>query len=971
MIPEVEFGMKQLLSAKAWAGLLILLPFIVGCQPQNSSSQAGNSVSSDTGSSSNSSVSSNNTSSFPSYEVSPLFTKQSLLNRNIYVYDVASLNDDELRFATSLQGLLIRKGQGCYLTNGEDETFKKASSFYQTTSFSSLASFSKKALSDLRVEKYLAFESNDLSASYAAYYAEPLVPSSLVSLVESLGLTKESVAQSYANLFELNTSRRLVIEDSDSLAYLDFGIAQGAIFMPHQSAYQGSTAFSSSLGNKADLGVKLDMMGSKRNLSFYGALPKNNSSYMDVVAKTNQHYVSVVCEDALTTNLLGESHAVSPFLQSEFPAFFQNSFPTEDSFVNDFKGLSVSVDSPAFNLINSASSESLSTIGFFGASQTDALTSYSYFGSLDGGIVDNVDGKLHFENQKPFLSFSGVLQSENAYELACALNQASRETSSFASYSLIKVASGTSLGNVKKFYGALSPAVKICPVANLLKLIRQNVSRVDATNLLPANASTSSIGTEYSLYDMFQMKYGAANYSSPFSFGKGFSGFSTHSYQSRSSIENQDGVVVMQDRGQASTISNSLSIKLGASGNRHILNFKVKSPQGSACQIRVYDLSTDRWSLVGTNTYANLCFQTISLDLSSAFGSIFPNEFGLVFEQIGMAGHDQALYLDDVSLTNQIERDSTFDDASLQLSSGDTIPLLSEGWHSEGDVSFANGVMTLSSSSEATTDGVASSAWKKIAIAAGTGYSSRLVSTYSVSGSAQIRVRTIDDKNYINDTLIPWKTLTGTGSLVIDLSSKENSDLLLFIEFNRLGSQAQSLVIGSLTYTPIKGHSPYSSNVTDSFNGTSEEWNLCNWHLGGNTVYGDLTSDGGYGSLRLDGSNGGSFDPTLVLCSAEKWYQLQASKKETLHFSVRSGGPTNATYYRVRVESPDGTYHIVSSDSNSGWILVSGEAWTNTELDLSSYAGSTIGLLIEQTDHGSGIGEICFVDSITISEVDL
>ena len=964
MILEVEFKMKRLPSVKAWAGLLILLPFLVGCQPQNSSSQTGSSVSSD----SESSVSSSVISSLPSSDVSALFTKQSLSSRNIYVYDVSSLNDDELRFVVSLQGLLIRKGQGCYLTSGEDAVFKKASSLYEMTNFSSLASFSKQALSDLRIGKYIAFESDCLSASFAAYFSEPLVSSSLESFAESLGLMKDAVVQSYAPLFMLNASRKLAIEDSDPLAYLDFGIAQGAFFMPDQSVYQGTTAFSSSLGNKADMGLRLDMMGSKRNLSFYGAIPKKVSSSSEVVSKTNQHYVSVVCEDALTTNLLGESHAVSPFLQSEFPAYFQNSFPTEDSFVNDFQGLDAPFASPSFNLINAAASDSLSTVGFFGANQADSLSSYSYLGSLDGGIVDSIDGKLHFENQKPFLSFSGVLKSENAYELACALNQASTETSSAASYSLIQVVSGTSLGTLKKFYSALSPAVKISRVTDLLKWIRQNVSKVDSTNLLPTNVSTSSIGEDYSLYDMFQMKYGSANYSSPFSFGKGFSGFSAHSYQSQSSIGNQDGVVVMQDHGQASAITNSLSIKLGVSGNRHILNFKVKSSQGSACQIRVYDLTTDRWILVGASAYANLCFQTISLDLSSAFGSRFPDAFGLAFEQIGTANRDQTLSLDDVSLTSQKERDSAFDDPSTKLTSGEKIPLSSEAWHSEGDVSFANGVLTLSSSREATTDGVASSAWKKMAIAADAGYSSCLNLDYAVSGSAQIRMRTVDDKNYIDDTLIPWKTLTGAGSFAIDLSSKENSDLLLFIEFNRLSGQAQSLSIDSLTYSPIQGHYAYESNVVDSFNGTSEEWNQCGWHLGGNATYGDLTADNGFGSLRFDGSNGGFFDPALVLCSAEKWYQLQASKKETLRFFVRSGGPADATFYRVRVESPDGTYHIVSSDTNSGWILVSGEAWTSMEFDLSAYAGSTIGLLLEQTDHGSGIGEICFVDSITIAE---
>ncbi|MCI1245474.1 MAG: hypothetical protein LKG11_05980 [Bacilli bacterium] len=898
------------------------------------------------------------------------FRKQSISGKEIYFLDVSSLNDDERIFASSLQGLLIAKGQGCYLQNENDAAFETLSSSYEVTRFLSFRSFVKQAVESLQATNYMPLSSFSLSASFSAHYQEPLIPDSQAVLASAAGLLPDPVTQDYASLFDGEGDSRLLIEDSSPLSYLDFGIAQNAIFLSKSGDYQGSEPYVCSLGDEASIGYQMDMP-TKTNLSFYGALPKNRPSIQTKAIVEGKHLLSVVCEDALSTSLLGETHAVSPILQAEFPTLLFYHFGGLDSFLNIVAGNPESIDSGRATIMNQAIAGSLSRFAYLDGTEKDFLGTYAYMGSLDGGVLAADDGALRFVNHKPFLSYAGVLEVDNAYALACALNQSSRDLTAAAAYSVVRVKSGTDLATLKKFYSALSPEVEIVSAPALLSALREKVAHVDAQNALPSNASTDSIGPEYGLYDMFSFKYDAPNYAATYSFGSGYGGFSAHSYQTDDAIVNQDGFLVISDHGQSSSISNSLSLKIRLPSLTRYLNYQIRSGKGSSFRVRAYDVSADEWNVLDYGHYTNLCFQTISIDLKAVYGGTLPAVICLVFEQIGTQYLDQTVYLDNVSFTAEAARDVAFSDDPVVLSSGSALSLADGDWHHAGSVSFSGNAIEFSSSTENAQNKAEAAAWKKVTVGSSQGNYAQLTLSYDCDGSAQFRVRTIDESNYINDAILPWTTISGTGTLHLDLSTKESSTVLLYLEFNRLVGQAQDCRITALSFDYLLGHYCYSTNVTDSFSGTSEEWNLSGWKRGGDATYGDLTADGGYGSLRMDGSNNGSFDPNLAICSWSKWYSLAASCQETLTFSIRSGGPTNATYYRVRVENEAGVSFNVSSDKNSGWLLVSGEPWNVMSFDLSSFSGQKIRLVFEQTDHGTGVGEICFVDSIGIAEDSL
>ncbi|MCI2111181.1 MAG: hypothetical protein LKK13_02440 [Bacilli bacterium] len=929
----------------------------------SSSASTSSSVSSDTGESSESGD--------PSVDGSfSFFRKQSLLSKEIYVLDVSSLSEDERIFASSLQGLLIAKGQGCYLQNETDAAFETLSSSYELTRFLSFRSFVKQAVGSLQATHYVPLASFSLSASFSAQRQEPLVPDSQVDLASATGLLPDTLTQDYASLFEDAGDSRLLIEDGSPLSYLDFGIAQGAVFLNDRGDYQGSEPYVCSLGDEASIGYQMDMP-TKANLSFYGALPKNRPSIQTKAIVEGKHLLSVVCEDALSTSLLGETHAVSPILQAEFPTLLFYRFGGLDSFLNMVEGSPKSIDSGRAAIMNQAIAGSLSRFAYIDGTEKNCLETYAYMGSLDGGVLAADDGVLRFLNHKPFLSYTGVLEPDNAYSLACALNESSKDLTAAGAYSIVRVKSGTSLATLKKFYSALSPEVEIVSAPVLLSALRERVAHADAQNVLPSGASTDSIGPEYGLYDMFSFKYDAPNYAATYSFGSGYGGFSAHSYQADDSIVNQDGFLVISDHGQSSSISNSLSLKIRLPSLSRYLNYQIRSAKGSSFRVRAYDVSADEWDVLDYGRYANLCFQTVSVDLTAVYGDSLPEVICLVFEQMGTQHSDQTVYLDNVSFTVASARDVAFSDNPVVLSAGSALSLADGDWHHAGAVSFNGAAIEFSSAAENAQNKAAAVAWKKVTIGSSEGKYAQLNLDYACEGSAQFRIRTIDEGDYINDAILPWTTLSGAGTLHLDLSSKEDSTVLLYLEFDRLVGQAQSCRVTGLSFDYLPGHYCYPTNATDSFSGTNEEWNLSGWKRGGDATYGDLTADGGYGSLRMDGSNGGHFDPNLAICSWSKWYSLAASCQETLTFSIRSGGPTNATYYRVRAENEAGASFNVSSDENSGWLLVSGEPWNLMSFDLSSFSGQKIRLVFEQTDHGTGVGEICFIDSIAVAEASL
>lgn len=951
---------------KTFLCVLFLSPLLFACQG-NAGSSSDPSVSSSTAVSSSAS-SETSGSDGPLVDGSfSFFQKQSLSGKEIFVLDVSSLSEDERIFASSLQGLLITKGQGCYLQNGSDVAFETLSASYEVTRFFSLSAFVKKAVGILQATRYIPLSSFSLSASFSAHRQEPLVPDSQAVLASALGLSPDAVTQDYASLFQNEGVSRLLIEDRSPLSYLDFGIAQGAVFLSKPEDYQGNEPYLCSLGDNASLGYSMEMP-TKANLSFYGALPKNRPFVQTPAVLTSKHLLSVVCEDTLSTSLLGETHTVSPILQAEFPSLLFYHFGGLDSFLNTAAGSPKSIDSGRAAIMNQAMAGSLSRFAYFDETEKDCLETYAYMGSLDGGVLATNDGTLHFVNQKPFLSYAGVLGASNAYALACALNQSSRDLTAAAAYSIVKVTSGTDLATLKKFYSALSPEIEIVSVPTLLSTLREKVPHTDAKNVLPSNASTDSIGQEYDLYDMFSFKYDAPNYAATYSFGSGYGGFSARSYQTDSSVVNQDGALVFSDHGQSTSPTNSLSLKIRLPSATRYLNFQIRSGKGSSFRTRAYDVSADEWKVLASGRYTNLCFQTLSVDLKAAYGETLPTVICLVFEQMGNRYLDQTACLDNVSFTAEAARDVAFSDEPVVLSPGIALSLASSDWHHDGAVSFNNGAIELSSAEENAQSKAEAVAWKKVTIGSSQGKYAQLSLDYACAGPTQFRVRSIDENNYINDMILPWTTLSGAGTLQLDLSTKESSTVLLYLEFNRLVGQAQTLRITALCFDYLPGHYHHPTNVTDSFSGTSEEWNLCGWKRGGDATYGDLTADEGYGSLRMDGSNNGFFDPDLAICSWSKWYSLAPSRRETLLFSVRSGGPTNATYYRVRAENETGASFNVSSEKNSGWLLVSGEPWNRLSFDLSSFSGQKINLIFEQTDHGSGVGEICFIDSIVITE---
>lgn len=949
--------------------VLFLLPLLFACQ--------GNAASSSNPDVSSSVMTSSSVSSETSDSDGPLvdgsfsfFQEQSLSGKEIYFLDVSSLSEDERIFASSLQGLLIAKGQGCYLQNESDAAFETLSSSYEVTRFASFQAFVKRAVGSLQMTRYIPLSSFSLSASFSAYYQEPLVPESQVALASASGLFPNAVTQDYASLFQHEGDARLLIEDRNPLSYLDFGIAQKAVFINENKDYQGNEPYVCTLGDKAGLGYQMEMP-TETNLSFYGALPKNRPSVQSPVVLEGKHLLSVVCEDTLSTSLLGEAHVVSPILQAEFPALLFSHFGSLDPFLNKVAGSPKSIDSGRAMIMNQAMSASLSRFAYLGGTEKEYLDTYAYMGSLDGGVVAADDGALRFVNHKPFLSYAGSLGANNAYALACALNQSSRDLTSATAYSIVRVPSGSDLATLKKFYSALSPEVEIVPVSTLLSTLREKVAPADAKNVLPDNVSTDSIGQEYDLYDMFSFKYDDPNYAAMYSFGSGYGGFFARSYQIDNAITNQDGSLALSDHGQSSSLSNSLSLKIRLPSTTRYLNYQIRSGKGSSFRVRAYDVSADEWKVLASDRYTNLCFQTLSIDLKAIYCESMPAVICLVFEQMGTRYLDQTVYLDNVSFTAEAARDVAFFDEPTPLSENSALSLASTDWHHDGAVSFNDGAIEFSSAAENAQNKVEAVAWKKIGIGSKEGYYAQLALDYSCGGPAQFRVRSIDGSNYINDMILPWTTLSGTGTLHLDLSTKENSNVLLYLEFNRLVGQAQTLRITALSFDYLPGHYDYPTNATDSFSGTSEEWNLSGWKRGGDATYGDLTSDGGYGSLRMDGSNNGFFDPNLAICSWSKWYSLAVSCRESLTFSIRSGGPTNATYYRVRVENEAGVSSLVSSNKNSGWLLVSGEPWNLLSFDLSSFSGQKINLIFEQTDHGTGVGEICFVDSIGIAEESL
>lgn len=888
------------------------------------------------------------------------FVRKKAINNDIYIYDSTSSIEEELVFVKSIQGLLAKEGKSLFVIENQEDL--KILEVINEFNFNYINDFSEIVniyINYMNGRSFISYASNklDVAATLAGQKNLPIASINLSNKLKELGLVEEMKvdSQNINDIISEVTNKNLVIS---KVELIDLAILNSTIvsFTPDILTLSNDTLVFGSVSKKYIYYNKEII----NNLSCLSILEKaninneENPSYddgLDMITLVNTSSVESTREFAENNVQPTVLTSIAPILKDYFGNKYDYSIGSligtlNSSTSNDMKNNFVMLN----NIYLSRNNYKYVVL------DNDSLhlkTKLSLMNNIQGAFIDNVSGKITWNNNKPFVEFVAILTEKNSYKLAAQVNELSLNDE--VDHIAIKIDDSTSETAIKMFYSFLNGNSNVVSANYFMSSLKENATKEEQKVVLNDKVQCS-VPAHYYTYDMYELLYSESNPSLYYLFTNDLSGF-----KSIGNVYSEKQSVYMQGNSSQNTLLyNKLLLP---SWETIYLNFKVKSSESSSLKLSLFNVDSKEFITLIDERISNTSFKTMSINLSEY--DIAGKEVVLLFEMPGGTSRDY-LMVDDIKIMKYSEREEVFDMELVQLTTDKYVyELVENSFTAYGDVTFSNNKVLLESNVNSYSDNPQSYLGSYIKLKQSNASHPQLTIEFENSSNSLYRVRVVDE-NYINYLLCNWTT--APDKVTYDLSIFNNKKIYVFVEFNKKEGSDSCLTIKNIEINMIEGNYYYTTNEYDGFYGTSKEYNLCGWHINQYTTFGDLTGDSGYGSLRFDGTNNGLYSPDLVLGSAYKYYQLGNGSKHTLSFITRSGGPVDATYIRVKVIDENNKTHIVTVGNEDGWILISGEAWKTITCDLSKFAGQKVKVVLEQTDHGSGIGEIAFIDSIGIKE---
>ncbi len=878
------------------------------------------------------------------------YFKHNKLGSKIYIVDISLLSNDEVLLLESLQGILVNKGVSLYLKN-ENNNFNFSNFYTKVMTTSEMINYAKE---NSLVKGYIFTSQAKLNVAKTVcnYYESVIVTNSTLSFAQGLTLMFNADTDEISTAITESLNKNIVVTSN---YYTDLGIANNCLFTTDVSI---ASSYDVVLGNGP---AKFSLNGSEKNLSVLETIEiLDEVSKGKVSTKTNTHYVTVISNES--ASYISNSRYIN-LLEANLAPVIMNGrdyYVSSDLLTNiKWNNLSNKEKSDYTALINIMMSNIGSEYLVLNKENKDALSNLAYMDSVKGGIIKG-SKEITWLNNKPFVGCYESLTEENYKDLAAKVSNSSNDVNSIDSYTIID-GSKADKETLEKFYSSLNTNVTILRTDELMKTIQANVDKYNKEITLSNDISTIYLTPNHLEYDMFGIRYSSLSSSLYFLFTNSLSGFESRT-SSNTSIGINNGVCVMNYSNGKDKNYMYQRITL-PSWDSIYLNVDFQSFNRSECKLILYFPSLDRFvTLLDSTIYAK-ALENFSFDLCQLGFDVKGLEVAIIIDQACSPNTYKQLIVDNIAISKTKTREDVFDSKSLEINDSQTINL-EDGIYTNGKTIYNDGLV-LFASTKTVYDDALSNMSVKVRLPYNQNGSYSLSLNLTDVNNALYRVRVLD-KTYINNLVLPWTYINGDTNVSFDISNYMGQDVIIYVELSNKDYTESSFKISSLVINKSNTKYYYQIGKKETFQGTSNVWNLEGWVLNDDCTYGDLTSESGYGSLRLDGSNGGVFNPDLVIAQANKSYHLTTNN--TLSFYARSGGPTNSTYIRVRVLDENGTYHIVKTTNSieEGWVLVNGEPWVKYSFNLSSFANQNVTIFIDQTDHGSGIGEIAFIDTLII-----
>lgn len=895
------------------------------------------------------------------------FFDRKTVNGKVFVLNGIGYNSNEKLFAESLQGLCAAESVGVYIRYDTSDDLSLLNGYAtENTELSKLAQF---AFNQGIIKGYVKAENaaDNLAKTVCSLYgaviatddAVKYLPSGCEKLFDTATESLENVPNDIKELL----SEKIVV---NSVNYTDLGIMNKALFTDDESiadAYGNGIVLGqgSALCN-ADFGVK-------RNLSVLSMLPIRyvRNSLPEETAADGKHYVTLIGQAGSRIDYVSCGYGISLFESNLAPALLdaeqkrstKDLYLAGDVFSNtNWQALTSERKNEYCSLINVSMSNIEANYITLNAADTDALDKLAYMSNVYGGFVNGTN-KTVWKNGKPFVGFCATLTDDNVEDLATKISAMSTEKYNAECYTAIYVAPNTDAESVKLFCAYLNTNVQILRGDVFMQALSQYSDKTDFETNLPKQADASYLTSNHDEYDVFTFKY---SQSSPLKTHTFVSAASHFKASASANVAYSDDCCFLNYSGSSNSY---LYGKIALSNwEKQYLNLQLSSAKGSSLKVTLYSVQDNKFCTLFEDRVKSRGFQIISLDLNKAsFGDVRNKDIVVIIQQSYVS---HPLKLKKVSVTQNSERDEILDWTAADVGAGLTLDL-NRDVAFNGNVAYDGG-LTLRTNEKNYYNEALASVGKKVHLPTVDDESYTLKIDIVNAQNAMCRVSIVDSE-YVSNIIGQWTLINGDKALRFDISQFAGENVVLYVELGNKDFEAASLSITDIAIERNAGRYYNATGEKDSFNGTADNWNLCGWFINADASYGDLTQESGYGSLRFDGSNNGSYNPDLAIAQAWKYFALPDNDC-TLSFYARSGGPANATYLRIKVVLENGTEIVVkNAESNAnGWILVSGEPWLLHKFDLSEYKGRNIKLVIEQTDHGTGVGEIAFVDSIEIKE---
>ena len=902
------------------------------------------------------------------------FFKKCDMEDTVYVCSVAEMTSDERLMMESIQGLCAKNGIGIYLIypNETDYTFL----FDQYD----LHYVSMRQLIDMAFERnvisgYVKADSGSLLLAKTAssvYNAVIVTENTAVYLPQGVTARYDATTSSDSEWpaeIENAISKKVVVNSNN---YTDLGIMNNARFSTDSSVIANYTQGVVIGEGDALCTVSFDVI---HNLSVLSMLQSGcvRNRIIDEKIDANRHLVTLIGAESQLVEYINGNY--------EYPLFQSNLAMTLLSETNSREARALYLAKNVFAntnwdkltfeqkndfcaLINismgNAGMRYLTTTKDYMA----ALDKLCYMNNVQGGFVYSAD-EITWKNGKPFVGLAATLTNENAFDLAVRISSMSTDISSSASYTAIAIGEGVTKQTVRDFCAYLSNHVQVVRADTFLNALTSHTVQNNTKISIPSSGDDSYITDNHEFYNLFDFKYAEPSRVLYYMFTNSLSGFRASSCTD-ASIVGEDGCVSF--RYENANGKNYLYNKiLLPDWEDTYLNIQFKSSLGSSVKIILYSIDEDAFETLYTGRIKSIGYQDFSFDLNRLSFRSAGKPVVLIIEQNSQSGSREYLKMDNVCIAKKQARKPVFDAEAVKISETTQLPLTEDDIFAEGGVIFDSAIQ-LSTNQRTVYDDALSNICKKIHLSSASGSSYLLRFGLTSVTNALYRIRVVD-QNYVNHLIIPWTYIDSDTQIECNLSSFAGQTIVVYVELSNKNFDSAKYCISEWSIVKKPGDFYYDIGSKDTFQGSSKVWNYDGWSVNNNCTYGDLTQESGYGSLRLDGSNGGFYDPSVSIACAWKNYRLPSSACK-LSFYSRSGGPNDATYIRVSIVDEQGKVTVLKTTKSNefGWVLVSGEAWVLYEYDLSAFAGQKITVMLEQTDHGSGIGEIAFIDNFIIEE---